>query len=469
MPGSSENQSTQKSSNGISIHHRLWGKLVEQFILPIGDRLYQQGMMRNLQFLRKSQWWTRDQVTEYRDRRLASLIELVYREVPFYRDLMVQSGVKPEEILHAQDLHRLPIVTKDMLRSAYPNRLVRSTGNKTYEACSSGSTGAPLCVREDSQTAGTYRAAFLLALEWLGWSIGIPHVQTGMTLTRSQGRHLKDLLLGCHYVSAYDLRDEHLDSILEYMENHKVKFLWGYPGSLYYLAKRALQKGWNRPLLATATWGDNLYSHYRATIEQAFGTRVFDQYGCAEGILISAQCGIENHYHVFSTDVIVEYVDDSNHPVPHNTPGNIVLTRLYPGPTPLIRYKVGDIGAPISEIMCACGRGLELMQHIEGRDTDVVLTPSGNRLIVHFFTGILEFYPEIDYFQVTQDEIGSITLKIVPRKTIDETLVKQILSQLHERGADLHIQVEFVNNIPLSPSGKRRFVINRIPKTDGIQ
>lgn len=449
-------------SSKIPLHHRLWGKLSEHIILPIGDRVYGQGMMRNLQFMRESQWWSHDQVVEYRDHKLTKLLEAAYHETNFYQELFKQSGIEPNDIQHAQDLAKLPVVTKEMLRSAYPKRLVRKTRQKTYEACSSGSTGAPMCVQEDAETAGTYRAGFLMSLEWAGWKIGIPHVQTGMTLSRSQGRKLKDLFLGCHYVSAYDLRDEHLDAILDYMDAHKTKFLWGYPGSLYYLAKRALNRGWNKSLIAVATWGDNLFIHYRKTIEQAFRTRVYDQYGCAEGILVSAQCGVYNHYHIFSTDVIVEFVDDNNQPVPPDSSGNIVLTRLHPGPTPLIRYKVGDVGLSISHQSCACGRGFELMSGIEGRNTDVVLTPSGNRLIVHFFTGILEFYPEIDYFQVVQDDPNTIHLRIVPRMSIDQSRIDHMLRELHQKGADIRIDVELVDNIPLSPSGKRRFVINRL-------
>jgi len=96
---------------------------------------------------------------------------------------MDHAGVKPGDIRHPQDLSRLPIVTKRMLRSGYPHLTTRNTGMKTFEVSSSGSTGTNFYVKEDPATAGWHRASFLLAVEWAGWQIGEPHLQTGMTLS----------------------------------------------------------------------------------------------------------------------------------------------------------------------------------------------------------------------------------------------------------------------------------------------
>ena len=136
---------------------------------------------------------------------------------------------------------------------------------------------------------------FALALEWANWEIGEPHVQTGMTSKRSLEKTLKDALLGCHYVSAFDLSDTRLDETLKLLDRYGIQYLWGYPGSIYYLARRATERGFHRPLLSVATSGDNLHAHYRKSVEAAFETRVFDTYGCAEGVQIAAQCGHEIH------------------------------------------------------------------------------------------------------------------------------------------------------------------------------
>jgi phenylacetate-CoA ligase len=292
-------------------------------------------------------------------------------------------------------------------------------------------------------------------------------MQTGMTLDRSWDRRIKDSILRCDYVSAYELDDHHLDLALDVLDSKKIEHLRGYPGSLYFLAKRALQRGWDRPLRTLVTWGDNLFQHYRDTIQQAFGTRVFDTYGCAEGFQVAAQCGTGANYHLHSLDVIVEFLDNDGFPVRAGEPGNIVITRLHPGPMPLIRYRVGDVGISGGEQKCSCGRGFELLASVQGRDTDVVVTPSGNRLIVHFFTGLIEGFEEIDCFQVLQEVIGSIVIRVVPSRpgAITPATEDRLIRVLREHGAnEIDIVIEQVKEIATAPSGKRRFVISAVSR-----
>jgi phenylacetate-CoA ligase len=178
---------------------------------------------------------------------------------------------------------------------------------------------------------------------------------------------------------------------------------------------------------------------------------------------ISAQCGQENTYHIHTLDVIVEFLDDEGTPVPPGQLGNIVLTRLHPGPMPLIRYRVGDVGIAGNGRQCPCGRGYDVMESIQGRDSDVVITPTGNRLIVHFFTGILEHFPEIDSFQVVQETIKAMVVRIVPTKQFSLESCERIVSALQENGATgIDIEIELVEEIPLMTGGKRRFVISKV-------
>jgi phenylacetate-CoA ligase len=439
--------------------------LLRHLVLPIGDHLYGQNTIGRLCFLEKAQWWSTEQLHSHRDELLRSVIETSYREVPFYRDLMDAAHVQPSDIRCSSDLAKLPVVTKDMLRAGYPQRTTRKTGQRTYEAHTSGSTGKNFAVVEDADTRGWYLSAFLLSLEWAGYSIGDAHLQTGMTLSRGSWRRLKDGLLRCHYVSAFQLQDEYIDQALDTMEHYKIDHLWGYAASLYYFARRARAKGWNRPLRSAVTWGDNLYPHYRREIESAFGTRVTDTYGIGEGIQVSAQCGCGSNYHVHTLDVIVDYLDDQGNPVADGAPGNLILTRLHAGPMPLIRYRVGDVGIRGSQEPCPCGRGFDRMQSIEGRDTDVVLTPSGNRLIVEFFNGIVDDIPSIECFQVVQEEVGSIAMAIVPREDFTPQHREELIEAMKRNGAgDLRIDIECVKELPLTPGGKRRYVISKVPK-----
>jgi len=446
------------------LRHASWAWFLKSVALPLGDRLFGQRMVSRLHFLEEAQWWDRERLAAHRDVALSNLIHVAYGEVSFYRDLLDRAGLRPGDIRTAYDLHKLPIVTKEMLRSGYPDRVTRHSGYRSFEASTSGSTGTNFRIRQDSFTWGWTRASFLLALEWAGWRFGERHMQTGMTLTRRLDKRLKDFLLGCHYLPANDLSDERLDQHLELIEHLGIKHVWGYPASVHCIAQRALALGWNRPLRSVVTWGDNLYPHYRKDIEKAFQVRVCDTYGCMEGMQIAAQCGERAKYHIHALDVVLELLDDSGAPVEPGQPGNVVITRLHPGPMPYIRYRVGDIGIAGGQEPCPCGRGFPILAAIQGRDTDVVVTPSGKRLIVHFFTGILEHYGEIHRFQVVQKDVQRMLLRIVPTSSYSAATEGQITRRLKEMGAlDIEIEIELVDEIPLTKGGKRRFVISELP------
>jgi phenylacetate-CoA ligase len=448
--------------------HEIWSWGLKNLIIPGGDFIVRHGMMRHLKFLKDAQWWSRDEVLGFQSKALQNLVEIAYRDVPLYRALMEQRNLRPEDIQNLQDIAKLPILTKEAIRKNYPTKMIRSTGSRRYQVSSSGSTGTNLCAQQDIETAGRLRACHLLALDWAGWSMGEPHLQFGMTVRRGSLKSAKDFVFRCHYVSSYELTNAELDRTIGRLEEKKIEHIHGYPGSLYHLARRTLEVKKHFRMKSVVSWGDNLYRHYRETIERAFQRKVFDTYGCAEGISVGGQCGVQNRYHTFSTEVIVEFVNDDGIPVGPHEMGNLILTRLHPGPMPFIRYQVGDVGIRGDDEMCSCGRGFVTMESIQGRDTDIIITPRGNRLIVHFFTGLLEHFPQISQFQIRQKKHDLMTIYIVPRHDFSDEVGKKVIRTLQEKGADISMTIELVNEIPLLPSGKRRFVINEVaspPKT----
>ena len=436
------------------------------FLLPLSDTLTRQNVMKYYEFINRAQWWPRERLLKYQNERLIETVNIAYKETSFYRELFDSNGISPDKIRTANDLQRIPIVTKDMLRKAYPLKCCRNTKYPWQEAFTSGSTGSPFVVRIDSYSMSIARALMLMRANFSGWSIGDSMLQTGMTLNRGLIKKIKDYFLRVSYVSAFDLSDGTLDKYLEMMDLKKHKYIMGYASSLYCLSKRAEEVGFNYSLDGAVSWGDNLFDNYRNKIEKQFRTKVTDTYGCGEGIQVAAQCGQNNgEYHIFMPHVIVEFLENGI-PVPENDFGEIVLTRLNPGAMPLIRYSIGDVGRGSDKEKCSCGRGLKMMSKIEGRSSDIILTPNGNKLIVHFFTGIFEYYSSIKYFQVYQDNINEIKIKIVPNLNFKEMDCILIKKEINEKGDnDLKIDFEIVKEIPLEKSNKRRFVISKIEQS----
>jgi phenylacetate-CoA ligase len=434
------------------------------YFLKIADMVTRQQVMYWYDFFYKSQWWSRDELIEYQNINLKQLISTAYNELPFYKNIYSKHGVKINSIKCVTDLHQLPIITKKDLKSAYPNECTRRSKWPVKEYHTSGSTGTPFAVLVDNQTMSQARSLMLLRANYSGWKLGEAVFQTGMTLQRGLIKKIKDLAFNVHYASAYDLRDEKLGQHIEMIKMKKIKYIMGYPGSIYALSKFSEQHNCNLTMEGIVTWGDNLYKNYRKNIEAQFKCRITDTYGCGEGIQVAAQCpkGF-NHYHIFMPHVIVEIVDDNGKNVKRGDQGNILLTRLLPGAMPLIRYKIGDVGKFCKDEYCECGCGFDILDQIDGRCSDFIYTPNNNRLIVHFFTGIFEYYPQIDNFRVHQETIDKITIDIVKGKDFNSKLLHEIKNQINKKGdPDLTIKFNIVDKIDDNNSAKRKFVVSTI-------
>ena len=142
-----------------------------------------------------------------------------------------------------------------------------------------------------------------------------------------------------------------------------------------------------------ATTGDMLYPHYRKIIEKQFNCKIFDGYG-GESTAVSFECEEHNGYHICDEDVIVEFFKEDEHVVPGET-GRIVFTNLNNYAMPFIRYDIEDIGTYTDE-SCPCGRGLSLMKSVEGRDSDIIMTPDGDIIVVQFFLFLFEYIAGVD-------------------------------------------------------------------------
>ncbi len=440
--------------------------VLRSWLLPLADRATGQRVMHYYSAFSKAQWWSPDRLEDCQNRRLTALVQVAYRETTFYRRLFDESGLRPEHVRSEEDLRKLPVVTKDMLRAAYPAECTRPSIRRWDEQWTSGSTGRPFTVRIDRDSLSEARALMFLRSTYAGWDIGTPFMQMGMTTDRGRVKRAKDLLLRVSYVPAWNLSDEMLDGFLGIIERLRLRFVTGYAAGLHCLAQRAAEVGFNRTLAGIVSWGDNLFPQYRKAIERAFGCRVTDTYGCGEGIQVAAQCGLaDGCYHVFSNHVVLQLVDTFAGANGAET-GTVILTRLNPGAMPLIRYAIGDIAVRGPGEPCPCGRGLPRLTGVEGRDSDVILTPRGNRLVVHFFTGIFELAPSVDTFQVIQEREGAILVRIVPKPSFRTADWEALKDEILRRGdQELEVEVELVKDIAPERSNKRRFVISRLDRS----
>lgn len=439
---------------------------------PYGDFLYGAfdlfkgtTIRKHLNEVEKMQWWPRERLIEDQDEKVRRLVDHAYNRVPYYRSLFDRIRLKPSDIRCRKDLVKIPILTKDLIRKHTADRtLLVDHGQRCVSArMSSGSTGQQTTVYVGKEDSSWNWAVMLQGWEWAGYIHGLPMFQFGMSPRRESIKRLKDIALRCHYGKAFGLNEQILSRYADVISKRRISQIMGYASSVYLLAEYFRRKGIHPDFIRTiVTWGDMLFPKYRETIENQFNVKVTDSYGTGEDLMTASQCECHSGYHVFMPYVCVEYIRNEE-PVYEGEIGEILITRLIPGPMPLIRYAVGDAGAS-TEKTCNCGRGLEIMSALYGRNTDIVVTPGGRHLTVHDFTGIFEYYPQIQRFQVRQNVACELIIDFVPDRSFSDTALQEIQDRINEICGDERLKVTFsaVQDIPPAASGKRRFVISNV-------
>jgi phenylacetate-CoA ligase len=160
-------------------------------------------------------------------------------------------------------------------------------------------------------------------------------------------------------------------------------------------------------------------------------------------------------------NVLVEIIKDGR-PVRPGEMGEIVITRLDNFAMPFIRYRVGDLGVMASS-SCECGRSLPLLQKIEGRIQDAIVTNDGRIVSGLFFAHMMKDCPEVKEFQVHQLSMGRLLIVIVlqrERPFSSSHRIERIVQQY--MGHDMEILFQIRDSIPVTRSGKRRITVSHL-------
>lgn len=415
------------------------------------EKLYGTDITSRLRFLNETQWWKAERLEELQNRRLRMMIKHAYENVPYYRRIFKERNLDPNDIKEKDDLRKLPILTKDDIRKNLTDLIARNVPkSKFIEAHSSGSTGEPLKYFLDKRAYSMGWAQTFRCWGWAGYRIGDKYVKISLNPRKGIKKRIQDALMRCTYIYSSGIREDNVEVYLKKMIGSKI--IRSYASSAYMLAKLGESKDVPKPN-AFATTGEILYDRWRKKIEEVFETMVLDGYG-GESTPIAFQCP-SGAYHVCAESVILEVLRGDE---PTDGMGEVVITNLDNWAMPLIRYKLNDIVTPSNG--CDCGRDLPTLKSIEGRDTDIVITPNGF-LVVHFFTILFEYIEGVDAFQVVQEEMDRLTIKIVKNNKFKEKDKEYIKNKIREHAGDINIEFEFLEKIP--SKNKRRFVISKVP------
>ena len=266
------------------------------------------------------------------------------------------------------------------------------------------------------------------------------------------------------YLDTLKMTPQTMLDYLQALRRWPPSLMLGHAHSLYLFARFVQSNGGAgfRPngILSTAMV---LSDSERSVIEEVFNCPVTNRYGCEEVSLIACECEVHNGLHTNCDGVYVEIIRSDGTSAEPGEPGAVVVTDLVNRAMPMIRYQIGDM-AVLSDRTCSCGRGLPLLEKIEGRVADYVVTPQGELVSgISLTENFAMLVPGIQQIQIVQEAVDRILFRIVRDKDFDDDSAKRIQHLVEERfGPGVVHQCEFVERIPQEPSGKYRFCISKV-------
>ena len=427
-------------------------------------------MLRRLADLQQMQWWSQQDLDQYKRKRLRDVLLHAGRSCARYRQL-VPSGVSIETATEV--LQSLPLLSKRDLQHHVKDLMAEGYHARTVRKTTGGSTGEPVSVLKDRQTLAFERAAMWLAYGWFGIEMGDRSARfwgVPFTVRRRLQSFIADIGMNRIRFSAFAFEDSELDHYWRRLERFRPDYLHGYVSMLEQMARFAQRRGLNAEKLdlkLVVATSEVLADPQRSLIEEVFRAPVQIEYGCGELGPIAHECP-SGSLHLMTPNLWVEVLDEHGEQVAQGESGEIVLTDLHNRSMPLIRYRVGDFG--ILGSPCECGRALPTLARIWGREYDYVVGQGGKKYHGEFFMYVFEDLRDqgldIDQFQVQQVESDRLRILVRSPRSLDSEAVGRIRNLLRDRLSGFDVDVTETDEIPRAASGKMRVIENRLLRNE---
>lgn len=416
---------------------------------------------RTREFCKAFDNWTNEQQITYQEDALRSFIRFAYENSPFYHELY--SGIDPDSIRTAEDLKRLPVVDKEMLRSNI-ERVFTVRSGKYVEYHTGGTTGKSLTVRvlpEDNEIRIAVLDHFKSRVGFESLKMRRATFNGQHIIPPGQKRHVYwRYNRPCRQMiySSFDLTEDKIGYYVDSLNRFKPESIDGFFTSVCDVAGYIERH--NCPLsfrpLAVFLTSETVNDEGRALIERVFRCKVYNQYASSEGAPFVTNCP-EQHLHMERNTGIIEIQPN----------GEILVTSFTTRGTPLIRYAIGDVMVPEEPgFTCSCGLHGPAIKEILGRRVDFLYRPDGAKINSVNVANLLKYMPNsVIRAQFRQERLDEIEILLeMAGGVLDAEGRTSLLEKCrHTLGADMRVSIRVVDRIARETSGKFRLIVNQLP------
>ncbi|CAG0976774.1 phenylacetate-CoA ligase [Rhodocyclaceae bacterium] len=412
-----------------------------------------------LEGLLATQAMTREQVLRKQAADRQAMVRFARDHTTYYREAF--AGL-PDDVPFAS----LPILSKEAVRQRLPDLLAdNADSNSVRIGHTGGSTGKPLAFYYDEAKHELMRAGMCRSYMMSGWRPGEKILNFWGARQDTQaggvfGAGWGDFIAAEKTVPAHEFTADQLRSWAREVCAYRPVLLQGYTSILAALARFVGDHKMAMPdsLRGVYSTAEVLDDGQRQAMEQAFGCKVFNQYGSREVPNIACECRHGN-MHVF-TDMVQlesERIGDED---------RLLVTSLTNRLMPFIRYDIGDSGR-LREGDCACGSPFPLMEMGMCRKNDLIRTRSGKTVHPSYFNRLLYGLTGIEQYQFVQTGIDRIVLNVVSASALEPGIIAALRRNVRsDVDAEMQIEVAYPRDIERTASGKHRFVISNLPESD---
>lgn len=444
--------------------------LFRRVLFPLYESvLHRRSTLAYLAEAERNQWLSADELAALRWKKLERLLAHCWNEVPYYRRRWKELGLEPGDIRDAADYARLPVLGKGEIRANFEDLHAASWRGRLHYKTTGGSTGEPLRFGYTRESYERRIAAMWRGYAWAGARMGrrTVYLWGAPIVQASQRQAWKDRLYHAAFnrrmLNAFLMSEDGMAAYADAIDAWRPEVIVGYVGPLVRLAEwlRAKGRRLHRPQAVLGA-AEALHGPQRALLEEVFGAPAYDTYGCREFMLIASECAERKGLHTTADHLHVELAD-LKPGIGGGDIGEIVVTDLHNAGMPLLRYVNGDMATPSSR-QCACGRGLPLLERIDGRKLDTLRTPAGHLLpgeyIVYAFLDI----EGVKRYQVVQREPDTLDVTLVPGTGFGEATLEKIRHKMENAvGSAMKLRFHVVESIPAAASGKFRVAVCELP------
>jgi len=436
------------SLHGYNLNHWRYGSETEKLVAEALER----------------ETWSIEQWENWQEEHLAFILHLAATNVPYYRDHW-QKRRSAGDTASWEILSNWSVLKKSTLRENPKAFLIEnSSARRLYVEHTSGTTGTPLTLFQSRTTLHHWYSLYEARIRrWNHvsrndrWAI----IGGQMVTTFNQIKPpfwVWNQAFHQLYLSSYHISDVNTQSYISAIQKYQVRYILSYPSSLTALAESVLRKNTTAPPLQVAIINaEPLFDYQRALISKAFRCPVINTYGMSELVCGASECE-HGSLHLWPEAGIIEVMDDEkDEKISQYETGRIIATGLLNSDMPLIRYETGDRGS-LKPGTCTCGRHMPMLNQIDGRMDDVIITRDGRR--IGRLDPIFKADIPIQEAQIIQEDLETVRIKYIPGSGYDHD--KLLSQRLHERLGDMNFIFERVESIPRGSNGKFKAVISKV-------